>query len=257
MLLRSCRSVGFPLHSTVRFSSRKDYKGTPHEQECLKRGLEYEHHCIRVLKEFSMHCRHKGSAGDKGIDFQGFWQLVPAEKFDHNAKNPFHLYNIIGECKHERVLCRSVYIKELEGVVSRWRHKQHHGSFITNKYADTLIQATQMVPNIGLIVTSSGYSQRAIDAFERSHNPLVISVIRTADWLPKEPTSEHLKSCFVYWKANEVANELLPDLVVNTVESPDTIVPSLRMSWEGIDVATLELPDPGEKEEPVNYFNFN
>ena len=226
------------------YSSRREYRGTPHEKEYLQRGLDYEFHCIKVLREFSFHARHKGSLGDKGIDFQGFWQVVQGDQFDHLSKEP-HMYNIIGQCKHERTQCRSVYIKELEGVLSRWRHIQHHGSFITNQYPERMQLATKMIPIIGLIVNTSGYTQRAIDAFEKTHNPMIMAVIRPANWLPEEPTSEHLKSCLLYWRANEPAMKYLPGMSskrVTTEDSTGTIVPSVRLFYNDLDVSSFELP---------------
>lgn len=223
------------------YASRKDYKGKWYEKEALERGLSYEHHCIRVLKEFSFYTLHKGMAGDKGIDFQGFWQVVPADVFDHTSNEP-HMYNIIGECKHERNLCRSVYIKELEGVLSRWKHKQHHGSFITSKYPQRMQLATKLIPIIGVIVNSSGYTPKSIEAFESSHNPMIISVIRPDNWLPENPTSEHLKSCLLYWRPNEVAKNLMPGMTWTKSSSEDTIVPSVRLYYNNLDVSSFTLP---------------
>ena len=223
------------------FASKRDYKGKENEEESLKRGLEYEHHCVRVLKEFSLYSMHKGYAGDKGIDIQGFWQVVPADQFDHLSVEP-HMFNIIGEVKHERNLCRSVYIKELEGVVSRWKHKQHHGSFITSAYPKRMELATKRIPMIGLIINTSGYSQPALEAFEGSHNPLIIAVIRPSHWLPEEPTKENLKSCLVYWKPNNVAKEIMPGMNWKVVESEGTTVPSVRLYYNNLDVSQFELP---------------
>lgn len=231
--------------TTIRNASRKEYKGQPDEEEAAKRGLAYENHCIDVLRQFSFHVKHKGIAGDKGVDFQGFWQVAPADIFDHKSPEP-HMFNIIGECKHDIRQGRSIYIRELEGVLSRWKHKQHHGSFITRMYPERMILATKVIPIIGIIVNSFGYSTNAIEAFENSKNPMIMSVVRPQNHLPdtENPTKEQLKSCLVYWRPNTPAKTLLPHMrYEETMEySTDKITPSINLYYKDIDVSTIELP---------------
>ena len=75
---------------------------------------------------------------------------------------------------------------------------------------------------------------------------MIISVIRPADWLPEDPTPDQLRKCLLYWKPNEAAQALLPGMsserMDNNQTTDGTLVPSIRLLYNDIDVSTLELP---------------
>merc|ERR1712137_106502 len=229
MLRSELGSVSFIRLSTRGFASRREYKGLPGEEEATKRGLSYEFHCIRVLREHNMHLIHKGQAGDKGVDFQGFWFVEHAENFDHKSPDP-HMFNIIGQCKHEFKQCRPHFVKEMEGVLSRWKHKQHHGSFITREYPERMQIATKIIPMVGLMACSAGYSHISMKSFEKAKNPMIFTIIRPHTVFPDDmiPTSDQLKSCLLYWKLNPAAEVILPHLrhEYNSTRTLDGISPS-------------------------------
>ena len=82
-------------------------------------GRMYELLSIGVLKDYCFDLIHRGSSGDKGIDFSGQWVL------------PSNVVPIIGQCKlSKKVLLPSV-VRELEGVLSH--HVDHVGILVASR----------------------------------------------------------------------------------------------------------------------------
>ena len=74
----------------------------------VARGTEYELHVQRVLRDtLGLQLSHSGGAGDGGIDLHGLW-LVGDKQIAAMV-----------QCKHSLRAPSPVWIRELEGVVSR------------------------------------------------------------------------------------------------------------------------------------------
>jgi len=82
-------------------------------------GKTYELVTIDVLKKYCFDLLHRGSTGDKGIDFSGRWLL------------PNNIVPIIGQCKYSKKMLPPSVVRELEGVMSQ--HLDHVGVLVASK----------------------------------------------------------------------------------------------------------------------------
>lgn len=82
-------------------------------------GRMYELLSIDVLKNYCFDLIHRGSVGDKGIDFSGRWVL------------PSNIVPIVGQCKLSKKMLLPSVVRELEGVLSH--HADHVGILVASK----------------------------------------------------------------------------------------------------------------------------
>ena len=139
--------------------------------------------------------------GDKGIDFQGFWNLTNPE-----TKKTKQVV-IVGQCKYEKKEVGPVYIRELDGVVARKTIERIH----LNSDKSGLIQEDDVneTPTIGILISYSGFTAKSKEYFQNSHQPLIISVIEEIRKTGKEDEGR-----IAQFQLNRKAQELLPDVHV-------------------------------------------
>ena len=82
-------------------------------------GRNYELLSIDVLKRYCFDLLHRGSTGDKGIDFSGRWVL------------PNNVVPIVGQCKYSKKVLQPSIVREMEGVMSQ--HLDHVGVLVASK----------------------------------------------------------------------------------------------------------------------------
>jgi len=85
-------------------------------------GRTYELLAIDVLKRYCFDLLHRGSPGDKGIDFSGRWVL------------PKNTVPVVGQCKFSKKEVQPSVVRELEGVMSH--HLDHIGILVASKGYD-------------------------------------------------------------------------------------------------------------------------
>ena len=92
-------------------------------------GRTYELLSIGVLKRYCFDLLHRGSTGDRGIDFSGHWVL------------PKNIVPIIGQCKYSKKVLQPSVVRELEGVMSQ--HLDHLGVLVASKgYVSNCVNST-------------------------------------------------------------------------------------------------------------------
>lgn len=73
------------------------------------KGAAYEVLCVELLSALGFALRRRGGASDGGVDFVGRFLASPQSQG----------YAVVGQCKAEAKPCGPVYVRELEGAMSR------------------------------------------------------------------------------------------------------------------------------------------
>ena len=226
----------------------------------VHKGAFFESLCTRVLLRYGFHLQRKGGAGDLGIDLQGFWQVGTAQQVEHSLEAgagrslQWPLINLIVQCKHEKTTCKPAYIRELDGVLSRWGGADHavSGFFLPRGLAaghPHLHNCQHRIPLLGAILCSSGYSASCMTALNSSMNPMMCMVIN-AEGNEDQEAPDHalwLQSRLQFCKLNQAAQRILPHLSLAPTFATGEAEPSLVLINEGIDITTHRLPLPKER----------
>mmetsp|Transcript_11167 Transcript_11167/g.16498 ORF Transcript_11167/g.16498 Transcript_11167/m.16498 type:complete len:206 (+) Transcript_11167:19-636(+) len=119
-------------------------------RSAYEKGLSFEKETIESLSTFQFALDHTGQTLDKGVDFNGQWNL-PNET----------IYHVIGQCKSEKRKIGARSIREFEGTLSRYR-----SNYQSLEY-----------PLLGIFSSSSGYTKHALDTCVQSKYPIILIVI--------------------------------------------------------------------------------
>eukprot|EP01080_Neovahlkampfia_damariscottae_P005360 gene5360-9168_t len=115
-------------------------------QSSVQIGKQFEKETISTLKKLNFNIKNTKSSYDRGIDFFGKWNLLED-------------CNIIGQCKCEKKPLGEKYIRELEGTLS------HHDE-------------NQKNPSIGILVSSNGYSNFALNYHRTSSYSIILATYK-------------------------------------------------------------------------------
>src|SRR3990167_188213 len=188
------------------------------------KGAKFERGCLETLSNFNFHLQQCGGAGDKGVDLIGVWQLVPTSQLleklsiintndtlpNINFINPISwpLVNTVIQCKHEKIKCKPSYVRELDGVLSRFNSQSSTEIFIpTTRQSslNTLAIPPIKIPLIGFLICSSSFSPGCLTALHSSLNPIILMIV--------EPVEEKESFELGYIQLNSKARFYLPNLV--------------------------------------------
>ena len=238
-------------HQSVRPSQvnleKKSMPESTSEQSTVEKGTRYELFVINELHKFGFKLLRRGGAGDEGVDFAGHWYLPLSNDNSSSSSSSSSLSSsssipsqystveVIGQCKHEAKRSSSKYVRELEGVVARFSHRQvsSTSSARTSKTKSPPSSYTAS-PLLGLLVSNAGFSKAARSRHLQSHLPLVLCAIDIGDGVGSEQEArdnlqeaednEELEDYSLHrglsqFLLNTAAQQLLPDLEVGTLRT--------------------------------------
>lgn len=219
------------------------------------KGTNYEILSKDVLQRYGFHFERRGGASDLGIDLLGFWQLQNREKTSDKLKglalsdDSWPMINVIAQCKNEARNCKPSYVRELDGVISRWTeakyknffvppHLSHH-SILHNNFLDLPI------PLLGVLICSGGFTKSCIEALNHSKNPMMfITVEAMPDMeITKEGKDDIWYQCRLkFCKFNNAASSILPNFQIANTFSVNDNQPQLMMFYDDNEMCENELP---------------
>ena len=223
----------------------------------VAKGAKFETLVTDVLRCFGFHLHKKGGAGDLGNDLQGLWQVGSRNDCLEALAAPSEAYspmvNVIVQCKHEKKPCKPAYVRELDGVLSRWTESSKNdstGYFIPPQLSDNkAIKSSthKNVPILGLLVCSSGFTPSCITALQYSNNPMLFMKIDPNFTNETTPSKSWYQSRLKFVKMNRASQRILPKLRIG-----DTFVagsmfenthPSIVLFNDQKDISNHELVD--------------
>lgn len=218
-----------------------------------KKGYAFELTCKHVLELFSIHLYQRGGAGDLGVDLIGVWQLDSKDeclnslKSERDPSKPWTMINVVVQCKHEKKPCKPSYVRELDGVISRWNsEKSNAGYFIPPNLLDNDKYSCSHsdIPVIGILASSSGFSVNSITALQYSKNPMIFMTVEPPESLDEPITASNVTSSKLqYCKFNRPVQNILPSLTIGNTFTAGTDLessqPSIVLINNDIDVSTI------------------
>ena len=191
----------------------------PNSLSAVHRGLAFEKRSLRLLQQcLSMSLRHVGGKSDGGVDLQGWWWVPtsdlnipasrrPGENEDGGGEEraewsvPRKRIRVFAQCKAEKKKMGPHYVRELEGVLHRYRHRDVNyadaspsSSFpsgstpIPSPSSQEHISSRQNVPPIvGVLISQSAFTKSALLHATSSAMPFLLLHLPA---LPEQPCQD-------------------------------------------------------------------
>lgn len=162
----------------------------------VHRGLAFEKRSLRLLQScLSMSLHHVGGKSDGGVDLQGWWWVpssassstcssASGEAEEENAWSlPRKRIRVFAQCKAEKKKLGPNYVRELEGVLYRHRHRSPSQPTLSN--TTTTSSPGFEIPIAGLLISQSPFTKSAMLHATSSVMPFLLLHI------PPHPSGEH------------------------------------------------------------------
>lgn len=104
----------------------------PNPASTTFRGTSFEIKAQSLLQShLSMSMTRVGGSGDDGIDLQGWWWLPSQLKLKRRLESgtDHQRFRVLAQCKAEKKTFGSKYVREMEGVLSRFMHTKPPPAF--------------------------------------------------------------------------------------------------------------------------------
>ncbi|KAM6492715.1 Protein of unknown function (DUF2034) domain containing protein [Amanita muscaria] len=144
----------------------------------VHRGIAFEERSMKLLQDnLSMSLQRVGGREDGGIDLQGWWWLPPssvslAKSNIHST--PRRRLRIIAQCKAEKKKIGPKYVRELEGVMLRFRSLAPNSSLHDACFAREDLPSAPEYPLVALLVSESPFTKSTLLRAHSSPLPLFL-----------------------------------------------------------------------------------